>query len=152
MTKRHQQYEYNLFQIIVIGFFKALWWMIRLPFKGIKFSKGKAGLSLEDRNYIAMKRQKLELMLQSQNEIELKHALMEADKLVDYSLKAQGYVGETFADRLRNAEQGMNAQTYDEIWQGHKVRNQVAHEHELRISNQELSRASIKLLDYLKKI
>lgn len=151
MSKRHQ-YEYNLFQIIIIGFFKGLWWLVRLPFRGLKFGVGKTGLSLEDRNYLVTKRQQIEKILNSSNEIELKHALMEADKLVDYALKQSGYSGETFADRLRNAQKDIRPDVYNQIWQGHKVRNQIAHESETRISNNELCEAASKLLNYLKTI
>ncbi len=149
--KRNQNQQ-TILEIIVIGLFKALWWLVSLPFKGIKFGVNKVGMSLEDRNYVVTKRHQIESMLNTNSEIELKHLVIEADKLVDYVLKAQGYSGETFADRLREAQSSVNQNLYNEIWQGHKVRNQIAHENEYQISNIELSAAANKLLEYTKAI
>lgn len=144
--------EQDVLSAIFIGIFKALWWLIRLPFRGIKLGVSQAGLSLDERNYIVTKRHQLESMLDSHNEIELKHAVMEADKLVDYALKAQGYRGETFADRLRSAEKNMGQDVYNQLWQGHKIRNQIAHESGFTMKSLDLREASEKLLNYLKTI
>ena len=151
MSKKYK-YEYDLFQTIIIGFFKALWFLLSLPFRGIKFSRKKSGLSIQDRNYIATKRLEIEKMANSINDIELKHSVLEADKLVDYTLKAQGFYGETFADRLRSAEQSLNPSIYDRIWQGHKIRNQIAHEQNLNLSKFELKKASENLLPGVKTL
>jgi len=43
-------------------------------------------------------------------------------------LKKKGYNGETFADRLRNAEKDINKNLYQNLWNAHKVRNQIAHD------------------------
>jgi hypothetical protein len=150
MSKRHQ-YDYTLYEKVIIGFFKALWWLVKLPFKGFKLGQ-KGGLSLENRNYIVSKRHEIESSLNSDNELELKHAVMEADKLADHAFKTIGYAGETFADRLRSAQKSIDQSLYNEIWQGHKVRNLIAHEQELRITNNELRQATEKLLKYLKTI
>jgi hypothetical protein len=77
---------------------------------------------------------------------------MEADKLVDYTLKLYGYAGETFADRLRSAEKYIDRNVYQAIWWGHKVRNQIAHEHGNEIAAHELKLAAKNLLTYLRKI
>jgi hypothetical protein len=107
---------------------------------------------MEERSYLFGKRGEIENLLKSENPIELKHAVMEADKLVDYKLKALGARGETFADRLRESENRIPKATYNDIWQGHKVRNQIAHEHESRIMNQELREATNKLLVFLRMV
>lgn len=148
-NNRNQQ---TFLEIVIVGIFKMIWWLITLPFKGLKFGKGKRGMSLDDKNYIVAKRLEIEKMLGSENIIELKHAVMEADKLVDYAMQSAGYSGTTFADRLRNAQSFINPAVYNNLWQGHKVRNSIAHESEYRISNMELREATNKLLNYLKNI
>lgn len=133
-------------ETIVIGIGKGLWWLVSLPFR----KRGRrAGLSVSDRNYIIKKRQEIELLLNSSSIIELKHAVMEADKLVDFILKKKGYRGETFADRLRNAESHINHDIYQSIWNGHKIRNQIAHD-EGSIEKSILITAANKLLNYTK--
>lgn len=149
---KKNQNQQTMLEIVVIGIFKMIWWLVTLPFKGIKFGKGKTELSLEDRNYIIPKRLEVERMLDTENQIELKHAVMEADKLVDYAMQATGYPGETFADRLRSAQPFLSKYISDEMWQGHKVRNQIAHEQGASFGNVELRIAAKKLLNYLKNI
>jgi len=152
MSPKYKKYnQSDPLQLIVVGLFRLLWWIATLPFKGLVRGK-KKGLSLNDRNYLASKRQEIERLTGSQSEIELKHAVMEADKLVDYAFKAKGFAGETFADRLRSAQSSLNPALYNELWQGHKVRNQIAHEQGVSFSDRELKEAVTKLLMYLRAL
>jgi hypothetical protein len=149
---KKNQNQQTFLGIVVIGLLKIIWWIVTLPFKGIKFGKGKSDLSLEDKNYITAKRLEIEKMLNTENQIELKHTVMEADKLVDYAMQTIGYSGATFADRLKVAQPFVDSYLYDGIWQGHKVRNQIAHEQGYQISNTELRTAARKLLNYIKTL
>lgn len=56
----------------------------------------------------------------------LRQAVSEADKLLDYVMKAQGYAGEVMADRLRQAQ--ANLSDRNAVWNAHKLRNALAHE------------------------
>jgi len=154
MANKYRKNNQTVLEVIIIGLFKALWFLISLPFKKIKFGRQKSGLSVEEKNYIVAKRLELEKMIRSENHLELRHVLMEADKLVDHTLKLKGFSGETFADRLRSAESSIPKELYNDIWQGHKVRNQIAHEQEFSppAGGRELSNASEKLLNYIKFI
>ena len=137
----------TILEVIVVGIFKGLWFLITLPFKKRGRKRGLSGL---DQAEVTMKRQEIERLVSGENEYELKHAVMEADKLVDHVLKLKGYSGETFADRLRSAQQYIDQNTYQALWEGHKIRNALAHEHDTRISKEELKNAISKLLKYLK--
>ncbi|MFA6963399.1 MAG: hypothetical protein WC227_01640 [Patescibacteria group bacterium] len=151
MSQKHKKnQEPDILQVIVVGIFKMIWWILTLPFKGLR--RGKSGLSVEKKNYIASKRQEIIGLSESQSIIELKHAVMEADKLVDFTLKNKGFAGETFADRLRSAESSMSKDVYNSVWTGHKVRNQIAHESESRIEYGELRGAIDQLLKYTRAI
>lgn len=142
--KQKYQNQPNVLGIIILGIFKALWWLITLPFRK---KSSKAGLELRERQHIATKRNEIKNLLKSENIIELKHAVIEADKLVDYILKAKGYVGVTFADRLRAAQSYIDKYQYDAIWQGHKIRNLIAHEND-KIDRDSLKEAVDCLLTY----
>lgn len=132
-------------EIILIGLGRGLWWLITLPFhRGQKHQKG---ISVADKQYIIGKRQEIERMMLSDNAYELKHAVLEADKLIDHILKLKGYAGETFADRLRAAENHMDAATYQRLWEAHKVRNQIAHQ-DNHLSLEEIHRAIKQLISY----
>jgi hypothetical protein len=133
----------TLLEVILVGFFKALWWLITLPFhKG----KKRGGLSSYDKEHILSKRQEIEKMAQSDSIYELRHAVIEADKLVDFVLKKKGYLGETFADRLCNAEKYLDHATYQNLWDAHKIRNAVAHSQE-DISAPQIKSAINKLIN-----
>jgi hypothetical protein len=148
MRKKRKQ-ENDILQTIVIGIFKALWFLVSFPFK----RRGKKrGISGHDQAEIIAKKEEIEKLLSSDNEYELRHALFEADKLVDYILKLKGYGGETFADRLRNAESYIDHNIYQLIWEGHKVRNTLAHEHDARITKAELKQAVYDLMKYTRQI
>ena len=151
MSKRYK-YENDIFQTIIIAIGRMLWWIISLPFKGFKLGKIGNEISVQERNYITSKRLEIEKSLATENEIELKNALMEADKLVDHTMKIQGYAGQTFADRFRIVQENLSKDMNNGIWQGHRVRNQIVHESESKIVNQELREATEKLLKYIKLI
>ena len=56
----------------------------------------------------------------------LKNSVLEADKLLDYVLKKQGYRGETMAERLKKAQSQLSDR--NGTWRAHKLRNTIAHE------------------------
>ena len=124
MNKYYKKNQPTVLESLIVGIGRGIWFLVSLPFRKRK----KAGLSSEDRNYIIKKRYEVKVMLKSDNNYELRHAVIEADKLVDFILRKKGYGGKTFADRLRNAEGNINHNLYQNIWHGHKIRNQIAHD------------------------
>lgn len=66
-------------------------------------------------------------------------AIIEADKLVDYCLKSLGASGTTLGERLRSAEPHFS--DYQGLWQAHKLRNRLVHEHDSDPTPNEVRRA-----------
>lgn len=64
--------------------------------------------------------------MQGQGGMGLKNALMEADKLLDYVMQAQGFTGENMGERLKR--HGDRFSDLNGVWAAHKLRNQVAHD------------------------
>ena len=64
--------------------------------------------------------------INSENPAEWKIAILEADNMLDEILEEQGYVGDTVADKLKAMSRTRIA-SYDEVWEAHKVRNEIAH-------------------------
>ena len=62
----------------------------------------------------------------SESPAEWKIAILEADNILDEILEDLGYVGETVAEKLKTMSRTKIA-SYDNIWEAHKVRNQIAH-------------------------
>jgi hypothetical protein len=147
MNQYHRKKDQStLLERLVLGVGRGVWWLVTLP-----FSRGKKtrGLNNIDRNYIMKKRSEIEEMLKSENIHETKQAVMEADKLVDFLMRKYGYAGESFADRLRSAEASIDHETYEKLWQGHKVRNALAHD-SIDVGEQEMISAARKLLNYVR--
>ena len=64
--------------------------------------------------------------LESENPNDWKLAIIEADIMLDESLKRLGYAGTSLGERLRSISP-MALQSLDDAWQAHKVRNEIAH-------------------------
>ncbi len=56
-----------------------------------------------------------------------RHAIIEADIMLDELLTVQGYHGDTVGDKLKQVERS-DFNTIDLAWEAHKVRNRIAHE------------------------
>jgi len=83
---------------------------------------------------------KIEKRLNSGQEAELKLAVIEADKFFDDILKRCGYQGKDMGERLRqiNASQIANI---DDIWSAHKIRNNIVHNADYKLSSVDAERA-----------
>lgn len=62
----------------------------------------------------------------SESPAEWKLAILEADNMLDEILEDQGYFGETVAEKLQAMDPTRIA-SYSEVWEAHKLRNQIAH-------------------------
>lgn len=71
----------------------------------------------------------VEQLLASGDSIHAAQAVVQADSLLDSVMKQAGASGTSFADRLRSLEPRLSKDLYQHIWNAHKLRNQIAHEH-----------------------
>ena len=101
-----------------------------------------------DKDFVKSKWQEIETTSNLGGPSNYKASIMEADKLVDYVLKAKGFRGETFGERLKNAQKKFpNYNDYNNLWFSHKVRNNIAHEATHDLNSTEAKRA----IEYFKK-
>lgn len=73
------------------------------------------------------------------NNDSLQMAIIKADKLLDKAMREYGVSGETMGQRLK-ARRGLWSKE-DAVWSSHKLRNQIAHESQVNISEQTYRRA-----------
>lgn len=66
-------------------------------------------------------------------------AIMNADKLLDHALRARGFKGQTMGERMKSAKDTFSNR--NAIWTAHKLRNQIAHEPDVRISAPQMKQA-----------
>ena len=70
----------------------------------------------------------------------LKLALIEADKILDDSLRLAGFRGENLGDRLKRLTDAQ-LPNLDQIWEAHKLRNRLVHEADFKLNRDTAERA-----------
>ena len=75
---------------------------------------------------------KINALVHKDNESSWQVGLMEADKLLDHALIASGANGNTLGERLKSS--GHRFSKLDAVWGVHKLRNQIAHESNVRLT------------------
>lgn len=129
MVKKQQP---NLTELIIINLLKGLWFLISWPIKRIFRIKSKN--SKLDKVTNLKKWLDIKKLLDSDDEIHAKQAIIDADKFFDDIMKQLGVKGEGFADRLRSLESKMDHKKYQQVWEAHKIRNQISHEMDYKLS------------------
>ena len=83
--------------------------------------------------------EEVQRLIISENESDLKLAVIEADKMLDELLTVLGYQGMTIGDKLLAVEKG-DMQSLDDAWEAHKFRNKIAHETGFQVTQREARR------------
>jgi hypothetical protein len=73
-------------------------------------------------------------------ESDLKVAILEADKLLNDALREAGIMGTQLGDRLKKTSDSQ-VPNLNELWQAHKLRNQIAHESNFKLKRDLAERA-----------
>jgi len=94
-------------------------------------SKGGSGKHL-DKNKFRSDWLKIEQQVDKDNQPSYHLAILNADKLVDKALKQKGFSGDTMGERMKSARGTWSSE--NNVWSAHKLRNQIAHETDVRIS------------------
>ena len=76
--------------------------------------------------------------------------VLNADKLLDQALKERGVKGETMGERMKNTRDSWS--NPNAVWTAHKLRNQIAHEADVRVSYDDARRALSNFKQALKDI
>lgn len=71
--------------------------------------------------------------LESENPADWNLAVIQADSIVDSILKEMGLPGDTMGDRMRTLDKG-RLSSLDDLWEGHRIRNDIAHSPDRTIS------------------
>lgn len=116
--------KYHKKKSIEVKIFDFIVELFATPFRKKKFSNNKV---IVDKDEILEKWQKVEELVRLGGESRFKHAVIEADKLFDAAMALDGIKGETTGERLKNAKDKFDWQTYQELWSAHKVRNDIVH-------------------------
>lgn len=77
-------------------------------------------------------------------------AVLEADKLLDHAMIEMGIRGKTMGERLKRS--GGRFSNLNAVWNAHKLRNQIAHKVDCRVSYEQAQRALNALKRALKDL
>lgn len=76
--------------------------------------------------------------------------ILNADKLLDQALREKGVAGETMGERMKSQQSTWS--NANALWGAHKLRNQIAHEHDVQVSYDDTRRALAAFKRALKDI
>lgn len=122
----------SFLETILISIAKGIWFLVSWPFRKVLRSKNKEVRIDKIKNH--QKWLEIEKLLENSDEIHARQAIIEADKFFDSVMRQLGSKGEKFADRLRSLENQFSHDNYQNIWEAHKVRNQITHEMDYKIT------------------
>ncbi len=77
-------------------------------------------------------------------------SVLNADKLLDQSLKESGSKGNTMGERLKSSSSRLSNR--NAVWAAHKLRNQIAHEPDVEVSYDTARRALASFKQALKDV
>ncbi len=77
-------------------------------------------------------------------------AVIKADKLVDRAMKEFGVSGETMGERLKSRHKDWS--NVNSIWSAHKLRNQIAHETNIKLDKTVYDKAMLGFKQALKDL
>ncbi len=95
--------------------------------------------------------QKIKDALNSKDLAKVRGAVLTADKLVDYLLKAKGFSGDTLALKVKSARKELG-DTYEKFWDAHRTRNRLVHEIENEVRFNEAKEALKKYKEVIEKL
>ncbi len=75
---------------------------------------------------------KIEQSVARDNESSWHLAVLNADKLLDKALRERGFKGQTMGERMKSAKDSW--ENTNHIWTAHKLRNQIAHETQAKVT------------------
>ena len=132
-------YGWILFGAVLVGGVVILYAMAK-----------KHALSPVDREKLQATWANLELLVQGDNESEWVKAIFEADKLLDYVLQQRRVIGNNLGERLKNAKSLFR--NVDVAWQAHKLRNELAHNLDAKLTRPQVERAMNNFRQALKQL
>lgn len=66
-------------------------------------------------------------------------AVLSADKLLDKAMRERGIPGDTMGERLKVSKNRFS--NINRVWEMHKLRNRIAHEHNVNVSKRQAGEA-----------
>lgn len=140
-----------IFVILIVALIAAIIWLWKkslplrpklTPFqtlnllKVMKVTDGRYRQIIKHREKIKKKWTKLMEKIKTNDERDLRLAIIEADSLVDEILKEHNHPGSDMGERLKSIHPS-EIDNLNDLWQAHKIRNRLAHETDFHLPLEE---------------
>ncbi len=119
---------------------------ILLALKALNPSQNNEWQSIARKKLLSLKRGQHNT-LESQKQL-----IIELDKLLDFCLKNKKLNGDSMGDRLKSSRSFFSKDSYNKIWEAHKVRNKLVHEIDFRITIESLKRHNNELKNSIENL
>lgn len=139
-NKRHSKASSTPEQAIVEGMLKGVWQVVQALFSALGGKKGSPkGFAKEQLVQLSQHWEQVEMYALQESTWAM--AVSEGDKIVDAALRIRGIPGESMGERLKAASGHFPADMYQDLWNAHKLRNAIAHEVGVGVSQSEARQA-----------
>jgi hypothetical protein len=101
-----------------------------------------------NQEYYAQRWQTLQTLLK--DKVSWPLAIIDADKLLDDALRKRHYKGKTMGERLVSAQHDIK--NNDDVWFGHKLRNTLVHETNVKLKERDVKEALLGIRAALKDL
>jgi len=113
----------------------------------------RVGLGAQDMQEIDKKWGEIEQNMTLGKPSNFKNAILEADKLLDHVLKLYGYKGQTMGERMKLIPRTKYGKDFfDNMWQAHKLRNEMVHNLNYEVQHFEAAEAIAKFRKVLQEL
>lgn len=146
-SKRHQRYIKPTEHQIIESFFGSLLALIKWPF--MRHRVKKAQLKDLDKEKVKYRWAIVEDLY---NKRDFRAVIIEADKIIEYTLEHMNFEGNNYAERLQNAKIKFSSSVFNSLWEARRSRNRVVHEMEHEITSFEAKNIMDKIFRALREL
>ena len=132
---------------IIEGLFTGLWALIKWPF--IRHRAKKAELKELDKEKV---KERWTIVEDLYKRADFQAVIIEADKIMEYTLEHMNFEGENYAERLKTAQPRFSPSVFNSLWEARRSRNRVIHEMEHEITSFEAKSVKDKIKRALKEL
>lgn len=118
---KKKPYEHDILEM----FFSSLWDFVRWPFK--HFHAQKTELKELDKNKV---KERWAMVEDLYSRRDFRAVVIEADKIMEYTLEHMNFEGDNYATRLKSAESRFSKGVFNSLWEARHSRNRAVHEME----------------------
>ncbi len=136
-------FEHRLAEGVLAGF----WSIIKWPF--LRHRMKKAELKELDKNKV---RERWAIVEDLYNRHDFRAVVIEADKIIGYTLEHMNFEGDNYAERLKSAQVRLSPSVFSSLWEARRSRNRAVHEMENEATSFEAKNVKDKIKRALKEL